>query len=94
MYVPGCGLCAYDIKDASASGVENVDVATVPVIRAIDGTVTLSVEAQNVAVYNVTGAKVAQAENASVVAVPFTAGVYVVVATVDGVTYNQKVVIK
>ena len=94
MYVPGCGLCAYDITDSSLSGVENVDAATAPVIRAIDGTITLSVEAQNVAVYNVTGAKVAQAENASVVAVPFTAGVYVVVATVDGVTYNQKVVIK
>lgn len=93
MYVPGCGLCAYDITDSSISGVENVADNT-PVIRVVGNRVSLDVEAQNIEVYNVTGARVAQAQNASTLETSLTSGVYVVIATVDGKTYNQKVVIK
>lgn len=92
-YVPGAGICAYEIKDSAASGVEETIVGGVSIV-AKGNTVTLSEVAQQVGVYNMMGALVASANNVDAIEVNAPAGIYIAVASVNGKTYKQKVVLK
>ena len=92
-YVPGVGLCAYEIKDSAASGVEETIAGGVSIV-AKGNTVTLSEVAQQVGVYNMMGALVASANNVDAIEVNAPAGIYIAVAMVNGKSYKQKVVLK
>ena len=92
-YVPGAGLCAYEIKDSAASGVEETIAGGVSIV-AKGNTVTLSEVAQQVGVYNMMGALVASANNVDAIEVNAPAGIYIAVAMVNGKSYKQKVVLK
>ena len=93
LYTVGNGLCAYDITDNSISGVESVLGADFS-IKTRGNTVVMSEVAQSVAVYDVTGAKVAQAGGVAELKTNLGAGIYVVVAVADGKTHTQKLVIR
>ena len=92
MYVPGCGLCAYDIKDNAPSSIKDVNDVTLS-IYTHGNAITLS-ENADVMVYDIAGALVAQASDVNRLTLDVNKGVYIVVATANGITYNQKVVIK
>ena len=62
MYVPGCGLCAYDITETSVSGVESVFDSAVD-IKVKGNNVIVNDVAQSITVYNMMGMQVAHAAN-------------------------------
>ena len=92
-YVPGAGICAYEIKDSAASGVEET-VAGGVTISAAGNIVKVSEAAQSIGVYNMMGAQVASVNNAAELEVNAPAGIYIAVAMVNGKSYKQKVVLK
>ena len=95
MYVPGCGLCAYDITDTSMSGVESILGGENNVtIKAVSKTIMMSEAAQTVRVYNLMGMQVAQAANVAELNTDLSAGLYIVEAVVNGAVYTQKVIVK
>lgn len=95
VYVPGNGIAAYDLKDTSISGIEDVfgtqDNIT---IKNVGGTIVLSEEAETVMVYNMMGIQVAYAENTAEVSAPLNVGLYIVMANVNGKLYKQKLMVK
>jgi hypothetical protein len=93
LYVPGCGLCAYDVTDTSVSGVESIFGSAFSIV-AKGNRIVMSEVAQKVAVYDIAGTLVAQAANVAEMSVNLNSGVYIVTATVDGETYAQKVVLR
>lgn len=95
MYVPGCGLCAYDITDTSISGIENtMSEDTYFTIKARGNNIIMSDTAQSVSVYDLTGAQVAHAVNTAEMTVNLASGIYIVSATVNGNVHTQKIIIK
>ena len=92
-YVPGVGLCAYEIKDSAASSVEETIAGGVS-ISAAGNIVKVSEAAQSIGVYNMMGAQVASINNAAELEVNVPAGIYIAVAMVNGKSYKQKVVLK
>ncbi len=92
MYVPGCGLCAYDITDTSLSGVENVFDSAVD-IKVKANNIIINEVAQVVTVYNMMGMKVACATNVAELNVNLTSGLYIVEAIVNGKVYTKKAII-
>lgn len=95
MYVPGCGLCAYDVTDTSVSGMESIlDTKNDISIRVVGKNIVMSEVAQTVKVYNLMGMQVAHAANAAEMTTELSAGLYVVEAVVNGAVYTQKVMIK
>ena len=95
LYVPGCGLCAYDITDTSLSGVESLlDSENNVTIKVVGETIVMSETAQSVRVYNLMGMQVAQAANVAELNTDLSAGLYVVEAVVNGAVYTQKVIVK
>ena len=93
MYVPGCGLCAYDVTDAGASGVDAVAGSNVA-INVKGNYIVMSEVAERVMLYDVTGSVVAQASNVANFEVNVASGVYLVAAVVNGETHTKKVIIK
>lgn len=93
-YVPGNGICAYEIVDNYATGVDGLNAQEGVKIKAENGSIALSAEAQAIDVYSVMGAKVAHAENATEVKVAADSGMYIVVAVVDGEVYTKKILVK
>ena len=93
LFTPGNGLCAYDITDNSLSGVESVFGAEF-CIKAKGRTIVMSDVAEMVTVYNMMGAKVAQAGNVAELKTNLESGIYLVTTVADGKTYTQKLVIK
>ena len=93
-YVPGNGICAYEIVDNYATGVDGLNAQEGVKIKAENGSIALSAEAQSIDVYSVMGAKVAHAENATEVKVAADSGMYIVVAVVDGEVYTKKILVK
>lgn len=95
MYVPGCGLCAYDITDTSISGIEStLSEDTHFTIKARGNNIIMSDTAQSVSVYDLTGAQVAHAVNTAEMTVNLASGIYIVSATVNGNVHTQKIIIK
>ena len=96
LYVSGSGLCAYDIKDTSISGVDNLfNEERRLSIKVYGNYVALSEQAQSAAVYNMTGSQVAFDKNTSSVKTDnLSAGLYVVKVVANGKLYTQKVIIK
>ena len=92
-YVPGNGICAYEIKDSAVSAIDGVDDNNVS-IRVAGNVVTLSEPAQSVQVYNIMGACVANVAGVSEVEVNQAPGLYIIVANVNGKAYKYKAVIK
>ena len=93
MYVPGCGLCAYDIKDNSVSGIVDANENALAIV-VNKNNIAMNAVVDNVAVYDLTGAVVAKATGVAQLKINLNCGVYIVKATVNGVTYNKKVVVK
>ena len=93
LYVPGCGLCAYDITDSSVSGVESVFGSAFS-MKVKGHTVVMSEVAQSIEVYNVMGSRVAHATDVAELNLNLSAGVYVAVATVDGIKHTHKFIIR
>jgi hypothetical protein len=93
LYVPGCGLCAYDIKDNTPSSIEDVNNLDLH-IYTHGNNITFSHKVDNVMVYDIAGAVVAHEDNVTNIALDVNKGAYIVVATLNGITYNQKAVIK
>lgn len=94
LYVPGCGLCAYDFTDRTMTSlVDNVLGANFE-IKVKENTVVMNEVAQNVMIFNMTGSVVKQASNVAELDVNLPAGVYVVAAHVNGITYKKKIVIR
>ena len=92
-YIPGVGINAYDLVDSAVSGVEET-VAGGVTISAAGNIVKVSEAAQNISVYNMMGAQVASVNNAAELEVNAPAGIYIAVASVNGKSYKQKVVLK
>ena len=92
-YVPGVGICAYEIKDSAVSALEDIEESALS-ITSSGRTVKLSEEAQMLQVYNMVGALVSRAINVSELEVNAPAGIYIAVASVNGKSYKQKVVLK
>ena len=93
MYVPGCGLCAYDVIDSSVSGIEDA-VSSIFNINVKGNRIVMSNKAQKVSVYDIAGVLVAQANNVAEMDVNIVSGVYIVTATFNGATHTQKILIK
>ena len=92
-YVPGVGVCAYEIVDSAVSGIDDTVAADVKIVAA-GNTIKVSKVAQSINVYNMMGMQVAHAANVQEVDVNVPSGIYIVVAIVDGVAYKQKIVLK
>lgn len=93
MYVPGCGLAAYEITDTGATGINEV-AENAPSIKIAGSTILLGAQAESVDVYNAMGGKVAHAENVSSLETGLSSGMYIVVVKINGTAYAQKTVIK
>lgn len=93
LYVPGCGLCAYDITDTSLSGIEKVFDNEFN-IKVKGNTIIMSDVAQNVTIYNMMGSQVAHAANVAELNVNLPSGVYVIAVNVNGIIYKKKVIFK
>ena len=93
MYVPGCGLCAYDITDTSVSGVGDVFDSEVN-IKVKGNNIIVNDVAQSITVYNMMGVQVARAVNVAELNIDLTSGLYIVEAIVNGQIYNKKVIVK
>lgn len=95
MYVPGCGLCAYDITDTSISGIESVMGEDSGFTIKVKGkNIVMSEQVQSVIVYNLMGAQVAYAANVAELNTNLTSGMYIVEAVVNGEIHAQKVLIR
>lgn len=94
LYVPGCGLCAYDFTDRTMTSVVDTVLGTNFEIKVKENTVVMNEVAQNVMIFNMTGSVVKQASNVAELDVNLPAGVYVVAANVNGITYKKKIVIR
>ena len=92
MFVPGNGICAYEIVDTSVDGIE--DVYSTEGMSIIGNELKFATEAQTVMVYNIMGAVVASESNVDVVALNLPAGVYIVNAVIEGKTITQKFLIQ
>ncbi|MEE1297464.1 MAG: T9SS type A sorting domain-containing protein, partial [Muribaculaceae bacterium] len=92
-YVPGVGVCAYEIVDSAVSGIDDTVAADVKIVAA-GNTIKVSEVAQSINVYNMMGMQVAYAANVQEVDVNVPSGIYIVVVTIDGVAYKQKIVLK
>ena len=92
-YVPGVGVCAYEIVDSAVSGIDDTVAADVKIVAA-GNTIKVSKVAQSINVYNMMGMQVAYAANVQEVDVNVPSGIYIVVVTIDGVAYKQKIVLK
>lgn len=92
-YVPGVGICAYEIVDSAVSGIDDTVAADVKIVAA-GNTIKVNEVAQSINVYNMMGMQVAYAANVQEVDVNVPSGIYIVVAIVDGVAYKQKIVLK
>lgn len=82
-----------EYDNVEASGVERVTGSDFN-IKANGNLVVMSGEAEKVTVYNVMGAKVAEAGNVSQLSTNLGGGFYIVEAEVSGKTYTQKLIIK
>ena len=93
-YLPGNGLCAYEIINEVASGIKEVSSSEKIDIKVSAGKIEVGAMAQSINVYSVMGTQVAHAEDSDVVECGVTGGLYIVVAVVDGKTYTKKVLVK
>lgn len=90
-YKGGNGMAVYKLTNTAQSGVAEA-VADAATITVNGGVITVSAPAETIAVYNLAGQKVAEAENASEVAAPAN-GAYIVKAVVAGTPVVKKVVL-
>ncbi len=94
LFVPGCGICAYQLTDTSYSGVDMIDVDGNDIVIRLSGSSLLfGAVAEDVSIYNVQGMEIAHAIGVSELESPATPGVYVVKAIINGVTHTQKIII-
>ena len=93
LFVPNNGICAYEIVDTSVSGIEDITVNECTMTIA-GNAVKFGSIAEDVKVFNLTGAVVASENNVSLVELNLSAGVYVVSAVINGKTIAQKIIIR
>lgn len=94
MYVPGCGLCAYDITDDLATAIEYIDSEKETVINVVGNNIIVNNVAQSITVYNMMGMQVAHAANVAELNIDLTSGLYIVEAIVNGKVHTEKIIIK
>ena len=92
LFVVGNGLCAYEIVDTSASGISQVndDVN----IGVVGNLLNLGTKAEQVSVYDVSGAMIATARDVTTMEMNLNKGVYIVKVVVDGTTIVKKIAIR
>ncbi|MBR1964314.1 MAG: family 10 glycosylhydrolase [Muribaculaceae bacterium] len=92
LFVVGNGLCAYEIVDTSASGISQVndDVN----IGVVGNLLNLGTKAEQVSVYDVSGAMIAAASDVTTMEMNLNKGVYIVKVVVDGTTIVKKIAIR
>lgn len=93
MFVPGCGLCAYDITETSVSGVESVFDSAVD-IKVKGNNIIVNNVAQSITVYNMMGMQVAHAANVAELNIDLTSGLYIVEVIVNGKVHTEKILVK
>ena len=93
MFVPGCGLCAYDITETSVSGVESVFNSEVN-IKVEGNNIIVNDVAQSITVYNMMGMQVAHAANVAELNIDLTSGLYIVEVIVNGKVHTEKILVK
>ncbi len=91
-FIPGNGLCAYEIIDTSVDGID--DVFADNKMSIVGNRLAFDAKADNVIVYNLMGATVASESNISSVVLNLPAGVYVIRASVEGEVIAKKVIIR
>ena len=91
LFVPGNGICAYELVDTSVSGID--DIAGQQLMNIAGNTVSFAEKAQ-VVVYNVAGTVVANENDVTALQLNVPSGVYIVSAIVAGEHVTEKVVIK
>lgn len=93
LFVPGNGICAYEVTDKSVSGI-NVASADYAKMTISGNSIRFGNTANYVEVYNISGSMVASAKNINSMELNFPAGVYIVNATVDGEKLTKKIIIR
>ena len=92
LFVPGNGICAYQIKNGNSS-VDGIDVEDV-VISVNGSLVEFGVFVDDVCVYDIYGAKVTELKNVKEIQLDVASGIYVVSASANGKTITEKIIIK
>ena len=93
LFVPGNGICAYEINDNGSLGVEGI-VSDNSEIRVNGNVVQFSSEASMVSVYNMMGMTEKSCTNVSEIKLDVAKGVYVINAMINGVMYTEKIVVR
>ena len=93
LFVPGNGICAYEIVDTSVSGIEDITINENS-MTFVGNMAKFGSIAQDVKVFNLIGAVVASESNVSTIELNLPVGVYVVRAVVEGKTIVQKIIIR
>ena len=93
VYVPGNGIAAYELNDTSVSGIE--DIMDQYVELTVNGSnINFGTVVDNVAVYNLYGAKLASESRVSVMEFNVAPGVYIIEMTHNENRISKKVIIK
>lgn len=92
LFVPGNGICAYEIVDSEVSGISET-VNNRNMISIVGNTIRFNEKAQ-VTVYNVAGAVIANEAGVTSMDLNIPAGVYIVKATTGTETVTKKIVVR
>ena len=93
LFVPGNGICAYEIIDSSVNGIDDITVNSISMVF-VGNVVKFGGVANIVKVYNLMGAEVANVNNVSSFELNVPAGVYVINAVIDGVVHREKIIVR
>lgn len=93
MYVPGNGVCAYEIKDNGPLGVENIITDTFG-MQICGNVVKFPSMASMVSIYNMMGKTEKVCSNVTEMELNLPKGVYVINAVIEGVIYREKIAIR
>ena len=93
LFVPGNGICAYEIKDNGPSGVESI-IADNSGMQINGNVIQFSSKASMVSIYNMMGMVEKVCANVSEVELNLPNGVYVINAMINGTIYREKIVVR
>lgn len=92
LFVPGNGLCAYEVIDSAINGVEDITAETS--ITVSGNNIAFGAMAQSIEVYGISGNMVVSESNVTSVELNVPAGVYIVKAIINGNVTSKKLIVK
>lgn len=92
LFVPGNGICAYEITDTSISGIANVDIKQN--MNITGNIISFGAEAQSLKVYSITGALVVNEKNVTAIQHSLPSGIYIVKAVINGENICRKIIVR